>query len=170
MIKERDLDNLKLVFEDLTKINEGDWRERFGEQGWGEVIKQLVNRSDEIEGELARVHQQGIAARGGLHSLTNAIRGARGAATSDGKAWESGGRGNEGHGEKAMPGRRTRTKSDRGPREPVGSRVALRGGRLVLRGRGSALGRRSSESGVDVQRWRSLSWYSGGRRTPDQYR
>jgi hypothetical protein len=43
---------LKLVFEDLTKINEGDWREKFGEQGWGEVIRQLVLRSDEIEGQL----------------------------------------------------------------------------------------------------------------------
>jgi hypothetical protein len=43
---------LKLVFEDLSKINEGDWRERFGEQGWGEVIRQLVLRSDQIEGEL----------------------------------------------------------------------------------------------------------------------
>jgi Kelch motif protein len=48
----REHDALKLVFEDLTKINEGDWRERFGEQGWGEVIKELVSRSDEIEGEL----------------------------------------------------------------------------------------------------------------------
>jgi hypothetical protein len=45
-------DGLKLVFEDLTKINEGDWRERFGEAGWGEVIRQLVKRSDEIEGQL----------------------------------------------------------------------------------------------------------------------
>jgi hypothetical protein len=45
-------EGLKLVFEDLTKINEGDWRERFGEAGWGEVIRQLVKRSDEIEGQL----------------------------------------------------------------------------------------------------------------------
>jgi hypothetical protein len=45
-------DGLKLVFEDLRKINEGDWRERFGEQGWGEVIRQLVTRSDQVEGEL----------------------------------------------------------------------------------------------------------------------
>jgi len=45
-------DGVKLVFEDLTKINEGDWRERFGEQGWGEVIRQLAERSDQIEGEL----------------------------------------------------------------------------------------------------------------------
>jgi hypothetical protein len=26
-------DGVKLVFEDLTKINEGYWRERFGDQG-----------------------------------------------------------------------------------------------------------------------------------------
>jgi hypothetical protein len=45
-------EGLKLVFEDLTKINEGDWRERFGDAGWGEVIRQLVNRSDQIEGQL----------------------------------------------------------------------------------------------------------------------
>jgi hypothetical protein len=50
--KERIFDNLKLVIEDLSKINEGDWRERFGEQGWGEVMKQLVARSDQIEGDL----------------------------------------------------------------------------------------------------------------------
>jgi len=58
--KERIFDNLKLVFEDLTKINEGDWRERFGEQGWGEVIKQLVNRSDQIEGELRAFINKGL--------------------------------------------------------------------------------------------------------------
>jgi hypothetical protein len=45
-------DGLKLVFEDLRKINEGDWRERFGDQGWGEVIRQLAIRSDQVEGEL----------------------------------------------------------------------------------------------------------------------
>jgi hypothetical protein len=60
LIKERIFDNLKLVFEDLTKINEGDWRERFGEQGWGEVIKQLVNRSDELEGELRAFINKGL--------------------------------------------------------------------------------------------------------------
>jgi hypothetical protein len=60
LIKERIFDNLKLVFEDLTKINEGDWRERFGEQGWGEVIKQLVNRSDQIEGELRAFINKGL--------------------------------------------------------------------------------------------------------------
>ena len=52
-------DGVKLVFEDLTKINEGDWRERFGEQGWGEVIKQLVERSDQVEGELRSFVQKG---------------------------------------------------------------------------------------------------------------
>jgi hypothetical protein len=45
-------EGLKLVFEDLRKISEGDWRERFGEAGWGEVIRQLVTRSDQIEGQL----------------------------------------------------------------------------------------------------------------------
>ena len=45
-------ENLKLVFEDLRKINEGDWRERFGDEGWNEVINQLVTRSDELETEV----------------------------------------------------------------------------------------------------------------------
>lgn len=45
-------DGVKLVFEDLTKISEIDWRERFGDTGWGEVISELVKRSDELEGEL----------------------------------------------------------------------------------------------------------------------
>ena len=45
-------DGLKLVFEDLRKISEGDWRERLGDAGWGEVIRQLVDRSDKLEGEL----------------------------------------------------------------------------------------------------------------------
>ncbi len=45
-------DGVKLVFEDVSKINEGDWRERFGDESWGEVIRQLVNRSDQIEGQL----------------------------------------------------------------------------------------------------------------------
>jgi hypothetical protein len=45
-------DGIKLVAEDLRKISEGDWAERFGDQGWGEVIRQLVNRSDQIEGQL----------------------------------------------------------------------------------------------------------------------
>jgi hypothetical protein len=45
-------DGIKLVVEDLRKISEGDWVERFGDQGWSEVIRQLVNRSDQIEGQL----------------------------------------------------------------------------------------------------------------------
>jgi hypothetical protein len=45
-------DGVKLVFENLTKISEGDPEQRFGDAGWGEVIRQLVNRSDEIEGQL----------------------------------------------------------------------------------------------------------------------
>jgi hypothetical protein len=43
---------LKLEFEDLRKISEGDWRERFGDDGWHEVVNQLVTRSDELETEL----------------------------------------------------------------------------------------------------------------------
>ena len=39
-------------FEDLRKINEGDWRERFGTRDWGEVVKQLAERSDELETEV----------------------------------------------------------------------------------------------------------------------
>ena len=38
--------------QNLTKISEGDPEQRFGDAGWGEVIRQLVNRSDQIEGEL----------------------------------------------------------------------------------------------------------------------
>jgi hypothetical protein len=45
-------ENLKLVFEDLRKINEGDWRERLGDEGWNEVVAQLVARSDELETEV----------------------------------------------------------------------------------------------------------------------
>jgi len=45
-------DGLKLVFEDLRKASEGDWREQLGDQGWGEVIRQLATRSDQVEGEL----------------------------------------------------------------------------------------------------------------------
>ena len=42
----------KLVFEDLRKISELDWRERFNEGDWSEVVKQLVQRSDELETEV----------------------------------------------------------------------------------------------------------------------
>jgi hypothetical protein len=45
-------EGLKLVFEDLRKINEGDWRERFGDDGWNEVVRQLATRSDELETEV----------------------------------------------------------------------------------------------------------------------
>jgi hypothetical protein len=45
-------DGVKLVFENLTKISEGDPERRFGDIGWGEVIRQLVDRSDQIEGQL----------------------------------------------------------------------------------------------------------------------
>ena len=53
-------DGVKLVFEDLRKISEViDWRERFGDPGWGEVIRQLVNRSDQLEGELRSFIKKG---------------------------------------------------------------------------------------------------------------
>jgi hypothetical protein len=42
---------LKAVFEDLRKINEGDWRE-FVDGDWGELVKELVTRSDELETEV----------------------------------------------------------------------------------------------------------------------
>jgi Kelch motif len=44
-------EKFKLVFEDLRKINELDWRERFIPDDWSEVVKQLVQRSDELETE-----------------------------------------------------------------------------------------------------------------------
>lgn len=63
-LKEKELvklesDGLKLVFEDLTKINEGDWSERFGDAGWGEMLRQLVQRSDQFEGQLRSFIKQG---------------------------------------------------------------------------------------------------------------
>ena len=45
-------ENLKLVFEDLRKISEIDQVSQLGDLGWGEVIRQLVNRSDQLEGQL----------------------------------------------------------------------------------------------------------------------
>lgn len=45
-------ENLKLVFEDLRKISEIDQVSQLGDLGWGEVIRELVNRSDQMEGEL----------------------------------------------------------------------------------------------------------------------
>jgi hypothetical protein len=47
-------DRYKLVFEDLRKWNEGDWRERFGGEDWVEVVRKLAERSDEIETEVRR--------------------------------------------------------------------------------------------------------------------
>jgi hypothetical protein len=43
---------LKAVFEDLRKISELDWRERFTDGDWNKVIAQLVQRSDEVESEV----------------------------------------------------------------------------------------------------------------------
>ncbi len=45
-------DGVKLVFENLTKISEIEGVQQFGDVGWVEVIRQLVNRSDQIEGQL----------------------------------------------------------------------------------------------------------------------
>jgi hypothetical protein len=42
----------KLIFEDLRKANEGDWRERFSDGDWVEVVKELVQRSDQLEAEV----------------------------------------------------------------------------------------------------------------------
>jgi hypothetical protein len=45
-------ENLKLVFEDLRKISEIDGVEHFGDQGWEEVTRLLIERSDAIESEV----------------------------------------------------------------------------------------------------------------------
>ncbi|MCU1427291.1 MAG: repeat domain protein [Actinomycetia bacterium] len=45
-------ERFKLVIEDKRKDNEGDWRERFEDPGWGEVVRLLVDRADELEGEM----------------------------------------------------------------------------------------------------------------------
>jgi hypothetical protein len=45
-------EQLKLVFEDLRKISELDWRERFVDGEWSEVVRQLAERSDELETEV----------------------------------------------------------------------------------------------------------------------
>jgi hypothetical protein len=42
----------KLVFEDLRKINEGDLVERFGDGDWTQVVRQLVERADQLETEV----------------------------------------------------------------------------------------------------------------------
>jgi hypothetical protein len=48
-------EKFKLVFEDRRKWNEGDWRERFGEGDWSEVVRTLVERSDQIETDLRQL-------------------------------------------------------------------------------------------------------------------
>ena len=48
-------EKLKLVFEDWRKWSEGDWRERFGEGDWVEVIRTLVERSDQIETDVRQL-------------------------------------------------------------------------------------------------------------------
>ncbi len=61
-------EQFKLVFEDLRKINEGDWRERCGDPGLGRGGPQLVERSDELESEVRSLRSfvtQGGASRGG---------------------------------------------------------------------------------------------------------
>ena len=52
-------DGLKLVVEDLRKISEIDQVTQFGDEGWGEVIKALVQRSDELEGQLRAFIKKG---------------------------------------------------------------------------------------------------------------
>ena len=47
-------ERFKLVFEDRRKWNEGDWRERFGED-WVEVVKTLLERSDQIETDVRQL-------------------------------------------------------------------------------------------------------------------
>jgi hypothetical protein len=51
-LSKRETEGFKLVFEDLRKINEGGWRERFGDDGFTEVVRQLASRSDELETEI----------------------------------------------------------------------------------------------------------------------
>jgi hypothetical protein len=48
-------ERFKLVFEDRRKWNEGDWRERFGEGDWAEVVKTLVERSDQVETDVRQL-------------------------------------------------------------------------------------------------------------------
>lgn len=48
-------EKFKLVFEDRRKWNEGDWRERFGDGDWVEVVKTLVERSDQIETDVRQL-------------------------------------------------------------------------------------------------------------------
>jgi hypothetical protein len=48
-------EQFKLVFEDWRKWNEGDWREQFGEGDWREVVKTLIERSDQLETEVRQM-------------------------------------------------------------------------------------------------------------------
>jgi hypothetical protein len=48
-------ERFKLIFEDRRKWSEGDWRERFGEGDWIEVVKALVERSDQIETDVRQL-------------------------------------------------------------------------------------------------------------------
>ncbi len=50
-----EFDQVKLVFEDKRKDNEGDWRERFGDPDWMETIKQIAERSDVLQDELRQL-------------------------------------------------------------------------------------------------------------------
>lgn len=45
----------KLVFEDLRKANERDWREQFADGDWVQVVTELAERSDRIEAEVRGV-------------------------------------------------------------------------------------------------------------------
>jgi hypothetical protein len=45
----------KLVFEDWRKWSEGDWRERLGEGEWVEVVKKVIERSDQIETDVRQL-------------------------------------------------------------------------------------------------------------------
>lgn len=48
-------ERFKLVFEDNRKWNEGDWRERFGDGDWVDVVKTLAERSDQIETDVRQL-------------------------------------------------------------------------------------------------------------------
>ena len=48
-------EKFKLIFEDWRKWSEGDWRERFGDGDWVEVVRQLVERSDQIETDVRQL-------------------------------------------------------------------------------------------------------------------
>lgn len=54
-ITKLEMERFKQVFEDRRKWNEGDWRERFGEGDWSNVVKQLIERSDQIESEVRQL-------------------------------------------------------------------------------------------------------------------